>query len=88
VVRHRDRRVHPLMSYHQFMADDGTEYGSFEVFAVSPMPDVRRSIVAEEFNITEPGWYWWACYPGCLPDGEAIGPFDTEADAIADARSK
>lgn len=35
----------------------------------------------------EPGWYWWACFPGCLPDGEPIGPFATEAEAIADAQS-
>lgn len=32
------------------------------------------------------GWYWWACFPGCLPDGDPIGPFDTEAKALADAR--
>lgn len=35
---------------------------------------------------TSPGWYWQACYPGCLPDGEPIGPFDTEAEALADAQ--
>ena len=33
------------------------------------------------------GWYWWACLPGCLPDGEPMGPFATERDAIADARA-
>lgn len=32
------------------------------------------------------GWYWWACSPGCLPDGEPYGPFDTEEEALADAR--
>lgn len=32
------------------------------------------------------GWYWRACFPGCMPDSEANGPFDTEADAIADAQ--
>jgi len=36
----------------------------------------------------EPGWYWWACFPGCLPDSEPNGPFDTEAEAIADAQSE
>lgn len=34
-----------------------------------------------------PGWYWWSCFPGCLPDGEPTGPFDTEAEALADAQS-
>jgi len=32
------------------------------------------------------GWYWWSCFPGCLPDGEAAGPFDSESEALADAR--
>ena len=33
-----------------------------------------------------PGWYWWSCFPGCLPDSEPIGPFETEAAALADAQ--
>jgi hypothetical protein len=32
----------------------------------------------------EPGWYWWSCFPGCLPDGDPIGPFATEAECVAD----
>lgn len=32
------------------------------------------------------GWFWQACFPGCLPDSEPIGPFDTYADALADAQ--
>ena len=32
----------------------------------------------------ERGWYWSSCQPGCLPDGDAIGPFECEADAMAD----
>ena len=32
------------------------------------------------------GWYWWSCFPGCLPDSEPFGPFDTEAEALEDAR--
>jgi len=31
-------------------------------------------------------WYWQSCYAGCLLDGYPIGPFDTEALAIAGAR--
>ena len=41
---------------------------------------------ADEFTITSPGWYWWSCFPGCLPDGPAIGPFGTEEDAAAAIR--
>jgi hypothetical protein len=32
------------------------------------------------------GWYWQACFPGCLPDGEPHGPFNSEAVALADAQ--
>ena len=33
------------------------------------------------------GWYWWACFPGCLPDSDdPSGPFATKQEAIDDAR--
>lgn len=32
------------------------------------------------------GWFYWFCYPGCLPDSEENGPFDTYEAALADAR--
>lgn len=32
------------------------------------------------------GWFWWVCQPGCIPDSDFFGPFDTEAEAIADAQ--
>lgn len=46
--------------------------GSYEVFHMSGKYDIA------------PGWYWWACWPGCMPDGEAHGPFETEQAAIDD----
>jgi hypothetical protein len=32
------------------------------------------------------GWFWWSCFPGCMPEGYPIGPFATEAEAVADMR--
>lgn len=32
------------------------------------------------------GFFWQACFPGCLPDGEAVGPFETYAEAKADSQ--
>lgn len=32
----------------------------------------------------EEGWYWWACFPGCLPDGEPFGPFPSQGAALND----
>jgi hypothetical protein len=34
------------------------------------------------------GWFWWSCFPGCLPDSEPMGPFDSYKDALNDARSE
>jgi hypothetical protein len=34
----------------------------------------------------EQGWYYWYCFPGCLPDSDPVGPFATEAEALADAQ--
>lgn len=31
------------------------------------------------------GVYWWACFPGCLPDSEACGPFASGDEALEDA---
>jgi len=32
------------------------------------------------------GYFWQSCFPGCLPDGEPMGPFGTEAEALTDAQ--
>lgn len=75
------------MAYHQFK-EDGTEYGSFEVFYddadTGPHSDEPRNFDADGEPV-KPGFYWWACFPGCLPDSDAFGPFATEQDAINDA---
>ena len=60
-----------------------------EVFYVSPTEAIynkQNADHANEYTIFEPGWYWWSCFPGCLPDSEPFGPFETEEQALADAR--
>ena len=32
------------------------------------------------------GWFYWYCFPGCMPDSEATGPFATRAEALKDAQ--
>ena len=65
------------------MADDPHALPDIEVFEVweggEPVEDCGG-------NLLDPGWYWWSCFPGCLPDGEAMGPFASEEEALADAR--
>ena len=33
------------------------------------------------------GWFYHFCFPGCLPDSDPIGPFETEQAALKDAQS-
>jgi hypothetical protein len=33
------------------------------------------------------GWYWWSCFPGCLPDSDPYGPYDTEEQALEAAQN-
>ena len=57
--------------------------------ATDPMslPDLEIFHSGGETNRPE-GWYWWSCFPGCMPDGEEPnGPFDTEAEALAAAQA-
>ena len=42
----------------------------------------------EEHLYSGNGWYYWYCFPGCLPDSDAIGPFASEATALKDAREE
>jgi len=32
------------------------------------------------------GWYFWFCFPGCLPDSDAFGPYSTEEEAVSSMR--
>lgn len=60
-----------------------------EVFYLSA-EDLQDPVYKELDNdgnplFSGPGWYWWPCLPGCLPDGDPIGPFETEHKAKQDA---
>ncbi len=38
------------------------------------------------YGLAESGWYWQCYSPGCLPDSDPSGPFESEQAAIADAQ--
>jgi hypothetical protein len=62
--------------FHQFINEDGEEYGSFEVFWSDDTEDSGA------------GWYWHACFPGCMPDGDPFGPFARSSQAYDEARDE
>lgn len=54
------------------------------------LPDVEVFQIPEDYDPEPaelggepyaPGWYYWYCQPGCLPDSDPIGPYATEAEA-------
>jgi hypothetical protein len=52
-----------------------------EIFRVT-----QKEIATGEWGDTAPGWYYWFCFPGCMPDSDASGPYATEEEALAAAR--
>ena len=40
----------------------------------------------DDGDVLAAGWYWWPCFPGCMPDGDPVGPFESEDAALEDAR--
>lgn len=70
---------------------DSNALPNFEVWYVSqseaPTFAVTWCDLDDKFNPADyVGWYYWACFPGCLPDSDPVGPFETEDAAIADLR--
>jgi len=70
----RTNNPHAIPNAEVFYVDDRTAKLSRE-----------RTDLSE--GLDEPGWYYWPCFPGCLPDGPASGPFDTEQLAIEACQS-
>ena len=63
--------------YHAFHDEEGNASGRFEVF--------WHDEEYEECFWGKAGWYWWACFEGCLPDSEPVGPFAHSLRALCDA---
>lgn len=59
-----------------------------EATAEEPCPSCEKDGAWHQMVAYPNGaWWWQACFPGCLPDGEPQGPFETQAEALADAQS-
>lgn len=80
-VRPEEARVFDKEAgFHSFVGTDPMHgpyaHGSYEVFwANEGVDDVYNG----------PGWYWWSCFPGCLPDSDPCGPFASSTQARRDA---
>lgn len=57
-----------------------TNFDRVEFFHSSDYADYKD----DEGNSLENGFYYWYCFPGCLPDSQPIGPFETIKEAQDD----
>lgn len=75
-VRPEEARIHDTwQGFHSFHEEETQEpFGSFEVYW-------EPGLYGEDMDLA-PGWYWRACFPGCLPDGDPVGPFATSRQAL------
>ncbi len=60
------------------------------------LPDVEvfyQAVASPEWGdldsyFTTPGYYYWYCFPGCMPDSDPIGPFASAEEAKAAAQDE
>lgn len=64
--------------------DLASNQNGIEVFYVDKSTSRDNRRISNCSGLDRTGWYWWACFPGCLPDGDPNGPFDTERGALLD----
>jgi hypothetical protein len=85
--RESDAYSLPDVETYQAQYSDCPECGALTLFpddTRSECPECAHSFTVP--NDSPAGWFYWFCLPGCLPDSEPMGPFDTESEALADAR--
>jgi len=64
-----------FLGYHQLPG-----LGSVEIFhRYKSNPNIDQ-----DGEFPADGIYWQSCFPGCLPDGDPVGPFDTPFQAYQD----
>ena len=67
-------------------ADDAWSLPDVEVFELTAREVAERDEdlfyeYIEDECITG-GWFYWFCFPGCMPESDAFGPYKTRQEAI------
>jgi len=83
----RANDAHSLPDGEVFHADRGDWWIDENGERVDPSDYSALDIFDGKIEPCSEGYYWCSCFPGCLPDSDPFGPFDSEQDAIDDARS-
>jgi hypothetical protein len=71
------------------LIDEDTAQSYLKRFPLAHMNSRDRQAMIDaivEGECLTGGWFYWYCFPGCMPDSEPCGPFDSYAAALEDAR--
>lgn len=79
------RKSNSHAGYHRFLSDDNEAYGSFEVCYLDKRSG-ETPVDEWDGKHAPSGWYWVAGFPGCLWDGDPLGPYDTSIAAYKAAQ--
>ncbi len=87
----RESDPYSLPDVEVFFVEEGEwaihkRYGEMTLANMLPTGETIGDSDEDEWESVSAGWFWQTCFPGCLPDGEPNGPFETEAEALEDAR--
>jgi hypothetical protein len=63
------------------MVDEYMRRPEFRLASMNSRVEAMFDAMIEEEGITG-GWFYWYCFPGCMPDSDAIGPFESRAEAL------
>ena len=98
-ARESDDHALPNLEVFQMTAEEVATSGQYEdeIFELCKRHEFRLAgfngrvreraleTLIEEQGITG-GWFYWYCFPGCLPDSEAMGPYASRQEALKAAR--
>lgn len=84
-----DLEIFQLTAAEVAEADEDLMYEALKEFPLASMNSREREQAIdwaiEEAGITG-GWFYWYCFPGCLPDSEPFGPHESYDEALQAAR--
>ena len=69
-------------------ADEQYALPDVEVFYLSQGEIDDLASDGEATELQEQGWYFWFCFPGCLPDSDPMGPYASEQLAVDAAKGE
>ena len=65
----------------QYYSDESREEETYSLPNVEIFYAHKGELETEDGEKLGKGWYFWYCFPGCMPEGDPMGPYATEEEA-------